>query len=206
METIVKPTEEERQRRIGRLVAGKEVLDVVGWYKTASGSRKWLLIAKCPVCGKPFKVKELSLYGKGINCGCSPRVYGKALRESGHLTVMNRQSLLDGQKRREEAIKAAVARRRGKAEPTPKPVEPKYQADKPSQTKWFGPDAVTRFTRDRVLAYWGTLDKKAMCPAWQDFEKFYDWAIHNGFHREKVLVRLDPTKLMSPLTCKWSTP
>ena len=40
----------------------------------------------------------------------------------------------------------------------------------------------------------------------QDFEKFYGWAIRNGFAREKVLVRLDPTKLMSPLTCKWSLP
>ncbi len=202
---IVKPTEEERQRRIGRLVGGKEILDVIGWYKNPSGnSRRWLLIAKCPLCGKPFKAKELSLYGKGINCGCSPRPSGMALRESGHLTVMSRQSLAEGQKLREEAIKAAVERRRGKAEPEPE--KEIYQAEKPSQVKWYGPDALTRFTRDRVLAYWGTLDKKAMCPAWQDFEKFYDWSIRNGFHREKVLVRLDPTKLMSPLTCKWSTP
>lgn len=204
---IVKPTEEERQQRIGRLVAGKEILDVVGWYKTPSGSRKWMLIAKCPVCGKPFKVKQLSLYGKSINCGCRPHVYGEALRESRSFTVNGeRCSIAEGARRREEAIKAAVARRRGKAEPKPAPEEPKYQAEKPSQVKWYGPGALTRFTRDRVLAYWGTLDKKAMCPAWQDFEKFYAWSIRNGFHREKVLVRLDPTKLMSPLTCKWSTP
>ncbi len=202
---VIKATEEERQRRIGRIVAGKEILDVVGWYRTtASSPRKWLLIAKCPQCGKPFKVKELSLYGKSINCGCTPRSYGTKLRESGHLLIKTgSQSRAEGQKLRAEAIKAAVERRLGKVE---QKEEPTYQAEKPSQVKWFGRDAVANFTRERVLAYWGSLDKKAMCQAWQDFEKFYDWAIRNGFHREKVLVRLDPTKLMSPLTCKWSLP
>lgn len=202
---VIKATEEERQRRIGRIIAGKEILDVVGWYRTMANSpRKWLLIAKCPQCGKPFKVKELSLYGKSINCGCTPRSYGTKLRESGHLLIKTgSQSRAEGQKLREEAIKAAVERRLGKVE---QEDEPTYQAEKPSQVKWFGRDAVANFTRERVLAYWGSLDKKAMCPAWQDFEKFYDWAIRNGFHREKVLVRLDTTKLMSPLTCKWSLP
>lgn len=78
--------------------------------------------------------------------------------------------------------------------------------ENPSLKKWYGRDAMDRFTKDRILAYWMTLDHTACCPAWQDFEKFYGWAIRNGYSREKVLVRLDPTKLMSPLTCKWSLP
>lgn len=201
---VIKATEEERQRRIGRIVAGKEILDVVGWYRTASSSyRKWLLIARCPQCGKPFKVKELSLYGKSINCGCTPRSYGTKLRESGHLLIKTgSQSRAEGQKLREESIKVAVERRLGKVERENEPISI-YQAEKRSQVKLFGRDAVANLTRKRVLAYWGSLDKEAMCPAWQDFEKFYDWAIRNGFYREKVLVRLDPTKPMSPLTCKW---
>ncbi|MFR2199686.1 MAG: hypothetical protein ACLS58_10550, partial [Sutterella wadsworthensis] len=83
---------------------------------------------------------------------------------------------------------------------------PLYVPENPSLKKWYGRDAMDRFTKDRVLVYWMTLDRAACCPAWQDFEKFYGWAIRNGYSREKVLVRLDPTKLMSPLTCKWSLP
>ena len=87
MDQIHKPTEDERQRRIGRLVAGKEIVDVVGWYATPSAAKRWLVVAHCPFCGKPFKVKELSLYSKAVNCGCRPRANGVALRESGNLTV-----------------------------------------------------------------------------------------------------------------------
>lgn len=203
MDQLHKPTEDERQRRIGRLVAGKEIVDVVGWYATPSAAKRWLVVAHCPFCGKPFKVKELSLYSKAVNCGCRPRANGVALRESGNLTISGeRCSVAEGERRREEAIKAAAVRRHDKAEQD----GPLYVPENPSLKKWYGRDAMDRFTKDRVLAYWMTLDHTACCPAWQDFEKFYGWAIRNGYSREKVLVRLDPTKLMSPLTCKWSLP
>lgn len=111
MDQIHKPTEDERQRRIGRLVAGKEIVDVVGWYATPSAAKRWLVVAHCPFCGKPFKVKELSLYSKAVNCGCRPRANGVALRESGNLTISGeRCSVAEGERRREEAISAGMTR------------------------------------------------------------------------------------------------
>lgn len=44
-----------------------------------------------------------------------------------------------------------------------------------------------------------------ICPAWDEFEVFYKWAIENGFKNELVLDRRDGNKDYCPGNCRWVT-
>lgn len=55
----------------------------------------------------------------------------------------------------------------------------------------------------RISKYWQNLPKEEMCSAWQDVRKFADWAIRNGFTKDRELKRRDQTKLLNPINCYW---
>lgn len=80
--------------------------------------------------------------------------------------------------------------------------QPKPERKK-STTRWYSEDAVSQFTKDQLYVIWVTLPKEKLCIAWQDFEKFYQWSIRNGYTRDRNLCHVDTSKPMSPLTCKW---
>jgi hypothetical protein len=44
-----------------------------------------------------------------------------------------------------------------------------------------------------------------VCPEWQHFEVFYEWAIKNGYQEKLSLDRIDNSKGYTPDNCRWVT-
>lgn len=44
-----------------------------------------------------------------------------------------------------------------------------------------------------------------VCPEWEDFNNFYEWAIANGYSQGLSLDRIDNNGNYEPANCKWST-
>lgn len=44
-----------------------------------------------------------------------------------------------------------------------------------------------------------------VCPEWQDFLVFYNWAISNGYEEGLSIDRVDPDGDYSPANCRWIT-
>lgn len=58
--------------------------------------------------------------------------------------------------------------------------------------------------RDRAYKHYGARGI-SVCEDWYDFEKFYTWAINNGYRDDLTLDRKDVNGDYTPDNCKWST-
>lgn len=45
----------------------------------------------------------------------------------------------------------------------------------------------------------------SICPEWKDFNKFYEWAINNGYEKELTLDRNNNDGDYEPSNCSWTT-
>lgn len=174
MKNAITTLEDARAHYVGKVIHDKKIVDVASSYIDNSGKRRWIVIARCPHCGNLFEKKLQTLAG-------SPR------------TSCGCQDNRRGSAWRDAPLLFKKSLHKEEDKPTHR-----------SRRRLSTPDAVKEFTKGRMRAYWDELTPALLCLAWRDFEKFYDWAIRNGYAHGRTLEWFDRTKLMSPLTCRWS--
>ncbi len=186
-------TKEEMQKLYGGKYFGKSQLLMFLYSEPQQGNRSpWFCRCKCGYCGAQYDVNFSTLrYGKNPNCGCQrtkPRGY-----------TQNQLVRLDGLRAGvdidvDDTVAAVLSGER-------ELLEQEKKADGAHKFKYIGSGRCVSVTR--VLSLWQKLPKEACCPAWQDPKKFVDWALRNGFTKDRALARVDLTKPWHPSNCVW---
>lgn len=178
--------EAARMRYVGRIIHDKEIVEVTGAYEDSSGKHRWMVLARCPHCGGLFEKRlQTLLANPRTNCGCQNKRRGQKLKALMGYGLTKKAKASEGR-------------------PLPKKkAKEKEQKARKSRARWSTPESATMFTKNRVRAFWSELNPALLCPAWQDFEKFYTWAVWNGYVNGRGLLWTDRTKLMGPTSCRW---
>lgn len=189
-------TKEEMQQDFGGKYYGKSQLLMFLYSQRQFGNRSpWFCRCRCGYCGAQYDVNFDTLrYGKNPNCGCQRHVKTKE------------RAVTDGQKRAEAAWKAGVSLVQDDVVDAVLREERASFADemRKDETDKFKAIGSGRFLSvTRLLSLWQKLPKEQCCPAWQDPKKFVNWAIRNGFTKDRALARLDLAKPWHPNNCVW---
>ena len=70
---------------------------------------------------------------------------------------------------------------------------------------WSRMKGCTSSSTHQDFKYYGALGVK-LCPEWEKFENFYEWAISNGYRRGLTIDRMDTHGDYSPDNCRFVTP
>ena len=186
--------EEMNSRYAGRVMKGSTILRFVSaTVSDKTGQQNWRVLARCS-CGKEFECSFTSLRNNRNHpsCGCR-RKKGGAGSEWRNMSINP---------------KRAAERAAEKAANTEPKAKAKEDKERLASLGFVRPciELAKGVSESRLRKLWEKLDHSACCPAWQGApDKFVSWALSNGWHRNKMLVRIDLAKPWHPLNVRWET-
>ena len=182
--------EEMNSRYAGQVMKGSTVVCFLSaTLSEKTGKQNWRVLARCS-CGKEYECafETLRNVRNHPSCGCR-RKKGGAASEWRTMSINP---------------KRAAERAAEKAEKK----EPKAKEDKErlASLGFVRPciELAKGVSEARLRKLWEKLDQASCCSAWQGTpDKFVSWALSNGWHRNKMLVRVDTAKPWHPLNVRW---
>lgn len=173
--------EERAEAFIGQRFGYLVVTGVVGLRAPRGGKKKMMYVTCDCDCGRKDHIIMLDSirYGKSYSCGCARSLHDRPSIFGGHL-----------------------ASPRPKKPKLSKPIVnsiPIYQTEVKKEIEGLG----ISLSVSRISHIWNSLQKDQLCLAWQDVKKFAEWAIRNGFTKDRDLKRRDQSKLYSPINAYW---